>query len=396
MNIVKKPKLGTWIAKRKANKWILIGAVTLIIVALIAVSSMQSFNVAAYTIAPQTVEYRFNEEAMVRSAIRISVAADVSGIIKSLEATEGTAVKKGDVLLKLDTTDTQTAYDQKKIERENIQAQWQQFKDDTERQIASLQAQLDGGYVGSKVKTQLRKQISILNENLDENAASGATLYYKTLLEKADIELKDLETQLKAGDVKAPIDGILANLNADVGIRITRGENLAEIVGEGNLEVECMVNTQDISMLKQDTPVELIWEKRDGDVYYPASIKSISTVATGKVNALGLSEQRVRVVISPDFSSSDITPSEGVGLRAEFIAQHIENCLAVPKTAIFKHEDGDAVWKIVNGKLQAQLIKKGLSNDRMTIITDGLANGDKVVENASLDGLSQGLNVAAK
>ncbi len=380
---------------RKKLKWIIIVAIIIVIAVFAALSSMKPMAVDATVLENQTVEYKFSEEGIVKSKTNTAVASDVAGVVKNIIAKEGDIVKKGDKLIEMDVEDIGTQIEKKKTERDNIEAQWKQFKEDTERQIAALKSQRDAGYVPRKVKTQLNRQIDILQKNLDEKSESGSKHYYNTLLESADLELRDLQKQMDAAVVKAPIAGVITKIYPETGQSVAKGGSLLDMSDDMSKEIECMVTTSDVGMLKVGMPAVLVWERRDGDMRFDGQITAISTVATEGVNALGLNEQRVKVLIAPSFTKEN-SPGVGSGLKTEFITDKIENCIAVPKTALFKHEDGDAVWVVQDGVVRAQIIEKSLSTDRVTVITKGLNSGDTVIDNGSLEGLVNGKKVSIK
>ena len=124
-------------------------------------------------------------------------------------------------------------------------------------------------------------------------------------------------------------------------------------------------------------------------------VESIAPFAEPQISALGLQEQRVRVTVTPQFpDQSKVAP--GFELDVQFILQEAADVLVVPKTALFKLVDGDALWVAKEGRAKIQHVQTGLANDTEVIINDGLNRGDQVILNPQLKGLREGKKIVAK
>ena len=111
------------------------------------------------------------------------------------------------------------------------------------------------------------------------------------------------------------------------------------------------------------------------------------------ISALGLEEQRVKVTVKPEFPKN-FRMFPGIILDVEFTIDKREDVLAVPKTALFPYEKGEALWKVESEKAKIQPVETGFENDSHVVITKGLAPGDLIILNPQLYGLKEGKKIA--
>jgi len=117
-----------------------------------------------------------------------------------------------------------------------------------------------------------------------------------------------------------------------------------------------------------------------GEGVLQAVIRRVEPGGFTKVSALGVEEQRTRVVL--DFAS----PHEqwqrlGDGYRVEvqFLVQRQENLLQVPGSALFRAGEGWAVYRIERGKARRTPVKLGLRSATAAQVLEGLKEGDQVI-----------------
>ncbi len=164
--------------------------------------SQQPVAYAGLTLAPQTVEYRFREEASVRAVKRGVVTSDVSGPILSVGPRLGDRVKAGDVIARVDVTELSAQVRQLEVQKKNIEAQWASQIETTRQQIAQLEAQKASGRA-IDTTADILSQIALLERELsdDPSQSTGMSQYYRALLEQCDTQIRLLTEQLIRGGV---------------------------------------------------------------------------------------------------------------------------------------------------------------------------------------------------
>ena len=191
--------------------------------------------------------------------------------------------------------------------------------------------------------SQLRSQSSGKDSETDQVYESQAAV----LRTQVDALRADLEKAV----VKAPVDGIVATLDAKAGQPATPQMALLSLLEPGEKKVEVFILAEDVIDIQVGMPVSLLQEGRSKDLSLSGSVKAIAPSAVEKLSSLGLVEKRVKV--TPCRKGLD-TLVEGSDVDVTFVTQEEKQILAVPKTAVFKQDGKDMVWVVRSGKAALQ------------------------------------------
>ena len=145
-----------------------------------------------------------------------------------------------------------------------------------------------------------------------------------------------------------------------------------------SLEIETDVLSADAVKIKPGMRVE--FHRWGGEKPLLGQVRTVEPVGFTKVSALGVEEQRVLVI-------SDITsdPAEWQGLgdgyrvEAEFILWQSDDVLQIPASALFRFNDGWAVFVMDNAKAIRRGVNVGQHNGLSAQILEGLAEGETVI-----------------
>lgn len=99
-----------------------------------------------------------------------------------------------------------------------------------------------------------------------------------------------------------------------------------------------------------------------------------------KISALGVEEQRV-LVISDIISPPEEWTQLGDGYRVEagFILWEAKDVLQVPSSALFRYEDGWAVFIMKDKKALLRKVRLGRRNGLSAQVVSGLTEGNTVI-----------------
>jgi len=219
---------------------------------------------------------------------------------------------------------------------------------------------------------------------IDANNKILGTLDNSGMLSKIEAEkniildnIAETNRKIEASTVKASSAGQLKN-PARRGQTVSPGAMLATIITQESLELECFVRLADIGSLTVGGKAEATLKQNNGDKVSEAVITKILNVAE---EVPGLSTKRVRVVL--EISRSDFEQfGQGYELNIRFVTSYMENCVIIPKTAVFRDNDSPAVWVIVKGAAAKRLIEIGEENSGSVLINSGVLPGDLLVINA--------------
>ncbi|MFE8072256.1 HlyD family efflux transporter periplasmic adaptor subunit [Marinobacteraceae bacterium S3BR75-40.1] len=177
--------------------------------------------------------------------------------------------------------------------------------------------------------------------------------------------------------IHSPVNGaILAVYRESEGV-VQAGEALLELGDPGALDVEVDVLSFDAVKLAPGMAVRLTeW----GGDPLQGTVSRVEPVGYEDVSALGVEEQRVRVIVQLA-SPRKLWESLGDGYRvtAEFVLWENDDVLQVPASAVFDHEGGEAVFVVENDEARLVPVETGRSNGLATQITGGVTAGTTVI-----------------
>lgn len=178
--------------------------------------------------------------------------------------------------------------------------------------------------------------------------------------------------------ITAPVAGKVLEVHHESAGIVQPGQLLMEIGDPRSLEIIAEVLTRDAVRLEPGLAVEL--DRWGGDRLLFGVVRCIEPSGFTKVSALGVEEQRTRVVIdltSPADHWSRL--GDGFRLDARFILWRDAAVLTVPNGALFRHNDGDAVFAVIDGRARIRPVRTGRRGELHTMILDGLDAGQAVI-----------------
>jgi HlyD family secretion protein len=175
---------------------------------------------------------------------------------------------------------------------------------------------------------------------------------------------------------------------------ITPGTQLLELGDLSDLEVEIDVLSSDAVRIRPGARVLL--EQWGGDGPLEARVRLVEPSGRTKISALGVEEQRVNVIA--DFPEREKVPAalgDGFRVEAKIVIWEKEEVLKVPTSAIFRHGEGWAVFRIEEGRAALRPVTLGHKGGLAAEVMAGLAAGDTVIVHPS-DKIADGVQVVKR
>lgn len=193
----------------------------------------------------------------------------------------------------------------------------------------------------------------------------------KATLQNAQTQLQSVQLAYDENIIKAPFDGVIAQLNSQQGDEVTSSTIIATIITQQKLAT-IPLNEVDVAKVQLGQKVNLNFDAIDGLTITGeiAQIDSIATVTQGVVT------YNVKI----NFDTQDDRIKSGMSVNATIITDVKTDVLMVPNSAIKTNSSGTYVQVLdSNGQPQNQIVQTGISNDQDTEITSGIQAGDNVV-----------------
>jgi RND family efflux transporter MFP subunit len=166
----------------------------------------------------------------------INVAADVSGIVVRVAVHDNQLVRKGDLLFSVDHERYRLLLAQANARLAASKAEMTMRNHESERR-----APLSGIVVSAENREQVGSQ-----------ADSAAAIY-----QDAEVAVETAQLNLKRTEVRAPVDGYIANLSVHPGDFATVGEAKLALIDKNSFWVYGYFEETKLSLLHQGDPVEI-------------------------------------------------------------------------------------------------------------------------------------------
>lgn len=181
-------------------------------------------------------------------------------------------------------------------------------------------------------------------------------------------------------EVRAAVAGRVLRVLQESEAVVAAGTPLVEIADPSDLEVIADVLTTEAVGVVPGARVSV--ERWGGTAALAGRVRRVEPGAFTKISALGVEEQRVRVVIDL-VSPRDVWARLGDGFRVEARIEiaRVENAVLVPAGALFRRGDGWAVFvrDAEAGTARERAVAVSRRGARQAIVDDGLTPGETVV-----------------
>jgi HlyD family secretion protein len=257
-------------------------------------------------------------------------------------------------------------------------------------ELATARRLVAGGAIPRQAVERAEHEAEIRRRTVE---AAGAAV------EVARSEVARAETQLGSGvgagsrpasKVRAPLAGRVLRVVRRSGGPVAAGEPLFELGNLATLEFQVDLLTADAMLVEPGAEATIGgWS---GSPPLVARVRRVEPAAFTKISALGLEEQRVRVVL-------DLAKEPPAALGHDFrVTVSIAtwsgtDVLTVPSTALFRVGESWAVFVVDGGRARRRRVSAGRSDGRRTAIETGVSAGEEVIIQPS-DVIRDGTRVA--
>ena len=318
-----------------------------------------------------------NASGYVVARRRATVSSKVTGKVIEVNVEEGQAVRKGQVLARLDDSQVRSAL-------AVAEAQLAVAR----RGAAEDQARLREAELTRERRLALLKEGVVGKAEVDSADAEVESLKARIALSQEQIRVAESQVAARRTDltdmvVRAPFDGIAISKDAQPGEMISpvsagggfTRTGIGTIVDMSSLEIEVDVNESYINRVKPGQPVEAVLDAYK-DWRIPAH------VITG-VPTADRAKATVKVRIGFDKLDPRILPDMAV--KVSFLAEPTPNVTAVaprmlvPKAALRQVDGRDVVFVVKGEVAERRAVTVGLAEGDQVEIASGLQVGERVI-----------------
>ena len=202
------------------------------------------------------------------------------------------------------------------------------------------------------------------------------------------LELPNGEAGECCVQIRAPLTGLVLDVPDRNARQVSAGAPLVTIGDITDLEIEVDLLSTDAVRVATGTPARVT--RWGGEGVLDASVRRVEPAAFTRVSALGIEEQRVRVQLDLMSAPDDF---HGLGehyrVHVDLIVWENDSVLQIPQGALFRHGDGWAVFRNLDGQAVRVAVQPGHRGADTVELLDGLEDGAEVVlfpPNALIEG----------
>ena len=374
---------------RKTLTWLALAAAVAYL-AYLALREEQTL-IASATASPHDLQQTYSEEGRTRLKNRYHIHAPVSGTLRRITLQAGDNVRAGQTLAEIEPASANPldarSREQAEADLHGAEAALEAARQRiTAAKSAHTLAQKEHQRLVPLVKAQAasREQLDQARAQRDSASANLAAAQAEEKIAAARVQSARalLASHNETGTttavaVAAPIAGVITKRQHQSRTPIAAGELLLEIGDPTQLEIEADILSADAVRLAPGTRARIRhWGGDDLD----ASVRRIEPGGFTKTSALGVEEQRTRVILdltSPHAQWQNLGDAYRVDI--EFILAEKNSALTIPLSALYRDDDGWAVYRITDDRARHTPVQTGLRTATDVEITEGLANGDRVI-----------------
>lgn len=332
------------------------------------------------------------EEGHTRVRERYDVSAPVDGWSPRITLKAGDAVTAGQVLVALEPAPAAALDPRTRAEAQAAVKRARAALEAEQARLEATRATAEYARAEHQRLERLRIDDRVSRSDVERAAAEArraeaevASARYAVEVARQELAAAEARLQFAGRDetpdrisVTAPVDGrVLAVHHESQGV-VRAGQPLLSIGNPESLEVVIEVLSADAVRIESGMPVR--FHRWGGERPLEGHVRRVEPSGFTEISALGVEEQRVRVI-------ADITAPfeqwQGLGdayrVEAEFILWEDNHVLRIPETAVFRHDDGHAVFVAENGVARLREISIGRRGGLDVQVTDGLEPGEQVI-----------------
>lgn len=345
----------------------LIAVILLVVVGIIVIPRLGWFSVKPETVAPPgkatnrgalpvtgiVAEYSVATNGI--SAVgtllaneEVDLVAEIVGKVRFIYFEEGSQVKKGDLLLKVDDAD--------------------------------LQAQLSRAEFQRKLLSEKleRQRILLKRESISREAFDQLQTDYNVL--EADIEL--LKVKISRTEIRAPFDGVMGFRYVSEGSYVQPSSKITSIVDNSVLKYEFSIPERYADRNLKGQVVS--FRTTGNDKVYQARVYAVDPLIDVNTRM---------ILLRARFENRNGELMPGMFAKGSLITGGKNRYIGVPTEAVVPEMEGKRMWVVKNGKATSVSVETESRDEKKVEVVSGIQTGDTVLTGGLMQ-LREGMAVS--
>jgi RND family efflux transporter MFP subunit len=365
---------------RRSRRWLWVTLLALAVaaggIAYSRIKAVHEVEVATVTTAyPSQAIALLNATGYVVPQRKASVGSKATGRLEWLGVQEGSKVKQGETIARLENRDVGALLNQAQANVQVARANLQQGQ--AELRNAQLELNRARELVDRKFLTQSAYDQALARYDRAQATIAG----YKAAIGVAEANRRNAEVAVEQTIIRAPFDGVVLTKNANVGDLITTFSAAVDTKGAvvtmadmSTLEVEADVSESNLQKAKVGQPVEIQLDALPDMRFRGEVARIVPTVDRAKAT----------VLVKVRFIERDERVLPDMSAKVTFLERSLEDGergarTAVPPSAILTRNGETAVFVVEDDRVRRARIETGASLGEVVEVKSGVKPGEKIV-----------------
>jgi len=262
---------------------------------------------------------RFTGEMRARN--QIEIYPEISARVTEVRANDGDRVSAGDTLITLRDDDVREQLNQARFDHDIAQAQLRQ----AEASLRRLEAQFDR--INQLAEMELEAQVELETIQADIDEAEATIDLAQSQAERAASQVEEQLTNLENTVVRAPIDGVVGNRDAEVGQRVDSNTRVFQLGDIDNMRIFVSLTEQMSSVIEPGARAELV-SAAGGEVQTQATVARISPFLDPVTHT---------TVAELEVEANEGSLQPGMFVTVDIFYGETDEAVIVPRTALYDH-----------------------------------------------------------
>lgn len=367
-------------ASRSKVKYFIIPFVIIIMAALLYMTGIiaPAVSVEIVTVSQMYPSQTFtllNASGYVVAQRKAAVASKITGRLVSLSVSEGSRVKKGQVIARLENEDAEAVREQAVANLTAARANLEQSKADFNDATVTFERNKRLITNGSISRVELD------NSEIRLKKAKAAVDSAEAAIKANAAALKGAAAAEDYALIRAPFDAVVLTKNADIGDIVTplgaaanAKAAVVTIADMSSLEVEADVSESNLSLIQLDQPCQIQLDALP-ESRFNGFVKTIVPTAD---------RTKASIMVKIGFKDNDPRILPEMSAKVAFLSRPVKKEEMKPRTAVNRNavitRSGKNVAFIIKGEEAVETaVETGEQFGDMVEITNGLKPGDRIV-----------------
>lgn len=340
----------------------------------------QPILVASHTVDRGPVVRSVMGTGTLEARIRTTISPKIQGRIAEVLVDQGTLVKAGQLLVRLDDEDLAQQVRMATAGISSSEATLGRFRAEiaqakstftkTEAELGRTQKLIVANSISQSEFDQTQEAFELAKSGLLRAEANLLEAEQQVALNRET--LKYQEARLADTKLLAPFDGLVIERERDAGAIVVPGSPILQLISLDELWVSAWVDETEMDQLKDQQPAEIVFRSQP------------NTYFEGAVSRLGKQSDRETREFTVDVRTLKLPETWAIGQRAEVYIEtaRVDDCVRIPSSFLSKQGAEQGVYVYDGGVAKWRSLVLGIEGRDSVAIVGGLSSGEIIIKPA--------------